>query len=161
MHYFYRGRICIILMPSDHYCGINSACCQYLFSSNFSASDTFVASDFSLSAGMSKPLTWSIMFHPATEREQVAADTPMLPGRHTAGVASREDIDTAISVGLNHTMGTLTLTDFLGIDVLYYGTCDMDEKFKEPQCAPLVLLQKMIAAGWYGRKASRGFYKYK
>jgi len=78
-----------------------------------------------------------------------------------AGIATREDIDTAINLGLNHPMGPLTLADFLGIDTLYYAACDMYEKFKEPQYAPPILLQKMIAAGWYGRKASKGFYEYK
>jgi 3-hydroxybutyryl-CoA dehydrogenase len=36
----------------------------------------------------------------------------------------------------------------------------MYDKFKEPQFAPPVLLEKMVAAGWYGRKAGRGFYEY-
>jgi len=78
-----------------------------------------------------------------------------------AGIATREDIDTAVNLGLNHPMGPLTLADFLGIDTLYYAACDMYEKFKEPQYAPPVLLQKMIAAGWYGRKTDKGFYDYK
>lgn len=78
-----------------------------------------------------------------------------------AGVASREDIDTAISLGLNHPMGPLYLADFSGIDTLYYAACDMYDKFKEPQYAPPVLLQQMITAGWYGRKAGKGFYDYK
>jgi 3-hydroxybutyryl-CoA dehydrogenase len=78
-----------------------------------------------------------------------------------AGVASGEDIDTAITLGLNHPMGPLTLTDFLGSDTLYYGASDMYEKYKETQYAPPVLLQKMIAAGWYGRKSGKGFYDYR
>jgi 3-hydroxybutyryl-CoA dehydrogenase len=77
------------------------------------------------------------------------------------GIASREDIDTSVKLGLNHPMGPLTLADFLGIDTLYYIACDMYEKLKEPQYAPPVLLQKMIAAGWYGRKAGKGFYEYR
>ena len=78
-----------------------------------------------------------------------------------AGIATREDIDTAVTAGLNHPMGPLTLADFAGIDTLYYAACDMYEKFKEPQYAPPILLQKMIAAGWYGRKTGKGFYDYK
>jgi 3-hydroxybutyryl-CoA dehydrogenase len=78
-----------------------------------------------------------------------------------AGVASREDIDTAVTTGLNYPMGPLALADFLGIDTLYYIACDMYEKFKEPQYTPPILLQKMIAAGWYGRKTGKGFYDYK
>jgi 3-hydroxybutyryl-CoA dehydrogenase len=37
----------------------------------------------------------------------------------------------------------------------------MYEKLKDPQYAPPILLQKMIAAGWYGRKSGKGFYEYK
>jgi 3-hydroxybutyryl-CoA dehydrogenase len=78
-----------------------------------------------------------------------------------AGIATREDIDAAVNLGLNHPMGPLALADFLGIDTLYYAASDMYEKFKEPQYAPPILLQKMIAAGWYGRKTGKGFYDYK
>jgi len=78
-----------------------------------------------------------------------------------AGIATREDIDTSVKLGLNHPMGPLTLADMLGIDTLYNIACDMYEKLKDPQYAPPVLLQKMIAAGWYGRKSGKGFYEYK
>jgi len=78
-----------------------------------------------------------------------------------AGIATREDIDTAVDLGLNHPMEPLTLADFLGLDVLYYAAYDLYEKLKEPQYAPPVLLQKMIAAGWYGRKVGKGVYNYK
>lgn len=78
-----------------------------------------------------------------------------------AGIATREDIDASIKLGLNYPMGPLTLTDFLGNDTLYYIACDMYEKLKDPQYAPPILLQKMIAAGWYGRKSGKGFYEYK
>jgi 3-hydroxybutyryl-CoA dehydrogenase len=78
-----------------------------------------------------------------------------------AGIATREDIDTSVKLGLNHPMGPLTLADFLGIDTLYFIACDMYEKLKDPQYAPPILLQKMIAAGWYGRKSGKGFYEYK
>jgi 3-hydroxybutyryl-CoA dehydrogenase len=78
-----------------------------------------------------------------------------------AGIATREDIDASIKLGLNYPMGPLTLTDFLGNDTLYNIACDMYEKLKDPQYAPPILLQKMIAAGWFGRKSGKGFYKYK
>jgi 3-hydroxybutyryl-CoA dehydrogenase len=78
-----------------------------------------------------------------------------------AGIATREDIDASIKLGLNYPMGPLTLTDFLGNDTLYNIACDMYEKLKDPQYAPPILLQKMIAAGWYGRKSGKGFYEYK
>jgi len=76
------------------------------------------------------------------------------------GIATREDIDTACKQGLNHPMGPLEMTDFLGNDVLYYGSLDMYEKYKDLQFMPPILLQKMIAAGWLGRKAGKGFYDY-
>ena len=78
-----------------------------------------------------------------------------------AGIATKEDIDTSIKLGLNHPMGPITLADFLGIDTLFYIACDMYDKLKDPQYAPPILLQKMIAAGWYGRKSGKGFYEYK
>jgi len=76
------------------------------------------------------------------------------------GVASVRDIDTAVSLGLNHPMGPLTLADFIGLDtcleicrVLHSGTGD--QKFR-----PAPLLVKYVEAGWLGRKVKRGFYDY-
>jgi 3-hydroxybutyryl-CoA dehydrogenase len=76
------------------------------------------------------------------------------------GVASREDIDAGINLGLNHPIGPLRLLDFIGLDTVYFGAIDMYDKFKEPQYAPPVLLRKMVAAGWLGRKTGKGFYDY-
>jgi 3-hydroxybutyryl-CoA dehydrogenase len=76
------------------------------------------------------------------------------------GVASREDIDAGVKLGLNHPIGPLQLADFIGLDTIYFGAIDMYDKFKEPQYAPPVLLQKMVAAGWLGRKTGKGFYDY-
>ena len=78
-----------------------------------------------------------------------------------AGVATREDIDTAGNLGLGHPMGPLTLADFIGLDVVLAIADAMFEKFKEPQYAPPVLLKKMVATGWLGRKTGKGFYEYK
>jgi 3-hydroxybutyryl-CoA dehydrogenase len=76
------------------------------------------------------------------------------------GVANVRDIDAAVSLGLNHPMGPLTLADFIGLDtcleilrVLYEGTGD--PKFR---AAPLFV--KYVEAGWLGRKTGRGFYDY-
>ncbi len=77
------------------------------------------------------------------------------------GVASREDIDTAINLGLNHPMGPLTLVDLIGIDTFVFFADAQYEAFKDPQFTPPTLLRKMITAGWLGRKTKKGFYDYK
>ncbi len=76
------------------------------------------------------------------------------------GVASREDIDTAITLGLGHPMGPLTLLDFVGLDTTYYIAEAMFEEFKDARYAPPPLLKQMVLAGWWGRKRGRGFYEY-
>ncbi len=76
------------------------------------------------------------------------------------GVATREDIDAGVKLGLNHPIGPLELADLIGLDTVYFGAIDMYDKFKEPQYAPPVLLGKMVAAGWLGRKTGKGFYDY-
>ena len=76
------------------------------------------------------------------------------------GIASREDIDAGVKLGLNHPIGPLQLADFIGLDTIYFGATDMYDKFKEPQYAPPVLLGKMVTAGWLGRKTGKGFYDY-
>jgi 3-hydroxybutyryl-CoA dehydrogenase len=78
-----------------------------------------------------------------------------------SGVASREDIDTAINLGLNHPMGPLTLVDLIGIDTFLLFADAQYQEFKDPQYAAPVLLRKMVAAGWLGRKTKKGFYDYK
>ena len=77
-----------------------------------------------------------------------------------AGVATKEDIDASISLGLNHPMGPLTLADFIGLDTILYITTAMYAEFKDPQYAPPTLLKKMVTAGWLGRKTGKGFYEY-
>lgn len=76
------------------------------------------------------------------------------------GFASREDIDTGMTLGCGHPMGPLTLSDFIGLDVLY-AVCDsLYEEFKQTEYAPPPLLKRMLAAGRLGRKSGRGFYEY-
>jgi len=77
------------------------------------------------------------------------------------GVATKEDIDAGVMNGLNHPIGPISLADLIGLDTLYYIAVAMYDKFKEPQFAPPVLLEKMVAAGWLGRKTGKGFYDYK
>jgi 3-hydroxybutyryl-CoA dehydrogenase len=76
------------------------------------------------------------------------------------GVASREDIDTAVQLGLNHPMGPLTLLDFVGIDTTYYIAEAMYQEFKDMRYAAPPLMRKMVLAGYHGRKTGRGFYEY-
>ncbi len=78
-----------------------------------------------------------------------------------AGVATKEDIDNAITLGLNHPMGPLALADLIGLDTSLFVTSAMYDEFKDPQYAPPTLLRKMVSAGWLGRKTGKGFYDYK
>ena len=77
------------------------------------------------------------------------------------GIASREDIDAAVTGGLNYPMGPLTLADLTGLDVLYLAANAIYERLKDPRYITPTLLEKMIAAGWLGRKTGKGFYDYK
>ena len=78
-----------------------------------------------------------------------------------AGIATKEDIDTAINLGLGHPMGPLTLLDLIGIDTVFFVVNAMYEEFKDPRYAPPPLMRKMVTAGWLGRKTGKGFYEYK
>ena len=57
-------------------------------------------------------------------------------------------------------MGPLALQDLVGLDVTYAGALSVYEETGDPKFLPPVLMKKMIAAGWLGRKTSRGFYLY-
>lgn len=76
------------------------------------------------------------------------------------GFATREDIDTAIHLGLNHPMGPLQLIDLIGLDTHLFIADVLFEEFKEPTFAPPPLLRRMVTAGRLGRKVGRGFYDY-
>jgi 3-hydroxybutyryl-CoA dehydrogenase len=76
------------------------------------------------------------------------------------GFATREDIDTAIKLGLGHPMGPLTLADFIGLDTAVHVANVLYDEFKDPLYAPPTILKRMVAAGWLGRKSGRGFYEY-
>jgi len=77
------------------------------------------------------------------------------------GIASREDIDNAIQLGLNYPMGPLTLSDMVGIDVVKFVSDALYEQLKDPRYIVPTLVDKMVAAGWLGRKTGKGFYDYK
>jgi 3-hydroxybutyryl-CoA dehydrogenase len=76
------------------------------------------------------------------------------------GLASIEDIDRSMTLGTGYPMGPFTLSDFVGIDTLYFISEIMFEEFREPRYAPPPLLRRMVTLGYYGRKTKRGFYDY-
>jgi 3-hydroxybutyryl-CoA dehydrogenase len=76
------------------------------------------------------------------------------------GIGSIAEIDEAMKAGAGHPMGPLTLSDFVGLDTLG-AICDvMFDEFRERRFARPPILNKLLAAGWYGRKSGRGFYEY-
>ncbi|KAA0101952.1 3-hydroxybutyryl-CoA dehydrogenase [Mycolicibacterium sp. P1-18] len=77
-----------------------------------------------------------------------------------AGVATVEDIDTAVVAGLSHPMGPLKLSDLVGLDTLKLIADSMFDEFKEPLYGPPPLLQRMVEAGQLGKKSGQGFYSY-
>ena len=79
---------------------------------------------------------------------------------YESGLASLEDIDTAMKLGCGYPMGPFTLLDLVGLDTTTYVAEVMFEEFREPRYAPPPLLKRMVMAGHLGRKAGRGFYTY-
>ncbi|OGU01625.1 MAG: 3-hydroxybutyryl-CoA dehydrogenase [Geobacteraceae bacterium GWC2_55_20] len=76
------------------------------------------------------------------------------------GVATAEDIDRGMTLGVNQPMGPLALADFIGLDtVLAICNC-LHEGYKDPKYRPCPLLVRMVDAGLLGRKSGRGFYRY-
>jgi 3-hydroxybutyryl-CoA dehydrogenase len=76
------------------------------------------------------------------------------------GFATREDLDTAIQLGLNHPMGPLRLADLIGLDTCLHIADVLYEEHRDPRFAPPPLLRRMVTAGQLGRKSGRGFYEY-
>ena len=77
-----------------------------------------------------------------------------------AGLASKEDIDTAVKLGLNHPMGPLTLADLIGLDTVLAIADSLYSNFHDPRYSAPPLLRRMISAGLLGRKSKSGFYSY-
>ncbi len=76
------------------------------------------------------------------------------------GIATADDIDTAVKLGLRHPMGPFELLDYTGLDISLHVGDVFFEEFKEPRMAPPALLRRMVAAGHLGRKTGKGFYEY-
>ncbi|MEE1131147.1 MAG: 3-hydroxybutyryl-CoA dehydrogenase [Caryophanon sp.] len=76
------------------------------------------------------------------------------------GVASIEDVDTVMKLGMNHPMGPLTLADFIGLDTCLAIMEILHEGLGDSKYRPCPLLRKYVAAGWVGKKSGRGFYVY-
>jgi 3-hydroxybutyryl-CoA dehydrogenase len=76
------------------------------------------------------------------------------------GWATREDIDDGMKYGCGLPMGPLVLSDFIGLDTIYYIALVLLEEFREPKYAPPPLLKRMVLAGQHGRKSGQGFYEY-
>lgn len=75
-------------------------------------------------------------------------------------IATRDDIDTALRLGSNFPMGRLEICDLVGLDVILDGYENLYQEYKDPRYAPPLLLKRMVAAGWLGRKSGKGFYEY-
>ena len=78
-----------------------------------------------------------------------------------AGIATKEDIDTGVRLGLNHPMGPLALADLVGLDTIMFIANAIYEELKDPRYAVPPLWKKMFTAGQLGRKTGKGFYDYK
>ena len=76
------------------------------------------------------------------------------------GVATTEDIDTVMKLGMNHPMGPLQLADFIGLDTVLAIMETLYEGYGDCKYRPCPLLRQYVKAGWVGKKAGRGFYKY-
>ena len=76
------------------------------------------------------------------------------------GLASAEEIDTAMKLGANHPIGPLALADMIGIDVCLFVMEILHNDFADSKFRPCPLLKKMVNAGYLGRKSGRGFFDY-
>ncbi|HZK48630.1 MAG TPA: 3-hydroxybutyryl-CoA dehydrogenase [Thermoleophilia bacterium] len=76
------------------------------------------------------------------------------------GIATAEDIDKGMKLGLNQPMGPLALADFIGLDTVLAIANVLYDGFKDPKYRPCPLLVKTVNAGYLGRKTGRGFFTY-
>ncbi len=76
------------------------------------------------------------------------------------GIASKEDIDTVMKLGMNHPMGPLELADFVGLDIVLDVLDVLYREYEDPKYRASPLLRNMVRAGYLGRKTKKGFYEY-
>jgi 3-hydroxybutyryl-CoA dehydrogenase len=76
------------------------------------------------------------------------------------GVAEPEDVDTVMTLGMNHPMGPLTLADFIGLDVCLHILEVLHEDLGDDKYRPCPLLRRKVTAGQLGRKTGEGFFTY-
>ena len=76
------------------------------------------------------------------------------------GLGTAHDIDTGVKLGLNHPMGPLELADLIGLDTVLAIAEVLHHELGDDKYRPCPLLRQYVAAGWVGKKAGRGFYKY-
>jgi 3-hydroxybutyryl-CoA dehydrogenase len=76
------------------------------------------------------------------------------------GLGSAADIDTGVRLGLNHPMGPLELADLIGLDTVLAIAGVLHHELGDDKYRPCPLLRQHVAAGWLGKKTSRGFYQY-
>lgn len=76
------------------------------------------------------------------------------------GVASAEDIDTAMKLGAHHPMGPLTLADMVGLDIIQAALGTLSSNIDKDRYAPAPLLQENVAKGLLGKKSRQGVYSY-
>ncbi len=80
--------------------------------------------------------------------------------KYSDGTSTASDIDKAVTLGLNHPMGPLALSDLIGLDVCKAILDVLYEGYKDPRYKPCKTLCEMVEKGTLGRKSGEGFYKY-